>query len=59
MRLIDCNQILFYHFISQLQGLQTALKWKLVVGESCKMEHMKADNTSLPNKQLNFQGFWI
>ena len=33
------------------------MKWKLVVGDSRKMEHMKANNTSLPNKQLNFESF--
>ena len=50
---------MFYHFISRLQELQTALKWKLVVGDSRKMEHMKADNILLPSKQLNFREFWI
>ena len=48
---------MFYRFISRLQTLQTGLKWNLVVGDSRKMEHMKADNISLPNKQLNFREF--
>ena len=50
---------MFYHFISRLQSLQTTWKWNLVVGDSRKMEHMKADSISLPNKQLNFREFWI
>ena len=48
---------MFYYFNNRLQGLQTALEWNLVIGDSRKMKHMKADNISLPNNQLNFREF--